>query len=318
MCGIAGWFAPRGASFAVSTMREAVASMAGAMVHRGPDADGVWADPEGRCVLGHRRLSIIDTSEAGVQPMLSAGGRRAITYNGEIYNYLDLRPELEALGSRFRTRTDTEVLLEALANWDVAALPRLDGMFAFAMFDTLTGELFLARDAFGEKPLYYTKLRNGGIAFASELQALERCPGFDPAVDVSAMAEVLSFQYIGAPRCIYRSVKKLEPGHWLKISADGMTSTGRYFEFRPGQAGFVDRPLPELADELEDILLRSISRRMIADVPLGAFLSGGVDSSTVCALVRKRLDRPLKTFSMGFLDEPDSEHVVARAFAKHL
>ena len=299
-------------------MREAVASMAGAMVHRGPDADGVWADPEGRCVLGHRRLSIIDTSEAGVQPMLSAGGRRAITYNGEIYNYLDLRPELEALGSRFRTRTDTEVLLEALANWDVAALPRLDGMFAFAMFDTLTGELFLARDAFGEKPLYYTKLRNGGIAFASELQALERCPGFDPAVDVSAMAEVLSFQYIGAPRCIYRSVKKLEPGHWLKISADGMTSTGRYFEFRPGQAGFVDRPLPELADELEDILLRSISRRMIADVPLGAFLSGGVDSSTVCALVRKRLDRPLKTFSMGFLDEPDSEHVVARAFAKHL
>lgn len=299
-------------------MREAVASMAGAMVHRGPDADGVWADPEGRCVLGHRRLSIIDTSDAGVQPMLGAGGRRAITYNGEIYNYLDLRPELETLGSRFRTRTDTEVLLEALAHWDVAALPRLDGMFAFAMFDALTGELFLARDAFGEKPLYYTKLRNGGIAFASELQALERCPGFDSAVDVSAMAEVLSFQYIGAPRCIYRSVKKLEPGHWLKINADGVTSTGRYFEFRPGQSGFVDRPLPELADELEDILLRSISRRMIADVPLGAFLSGGVDSSTVCALVRKRLDRPLKTFSMGFLDEPDSEHVVARAFAEHL
>jgi asparagine synthase (glutamine-hydrolysing) len=299
-------------------MREAVASMAGAMVHRGPDAHGVWADPEGRCVLGHRRLSIIDTSEAGVQPMLSAGGRRAITYNGEIYNYLDLRAELEGLGSRFRTRTDTEVLLEALANWDVAALPQLDGMFAFAMFDTLTGELFLARDAFGEKPLYYTKLHNGGVAFASELQALERCPGFDPAVDVSAMAEVLSFQYIGAPRCIYRSVKKLEPGHWLKISADGVTSTGRFFEFRPGQAGFVDRPLPDLADELEDILLRSISRRMIADVPLGAFLSGGVDSSTVCALVRKRLNRPLKTFSMGFLDEPDSEHVVARAFAEHL
>ena len=299
-------------------MRDAVASMAGAMVHRGPDADGVWADPEGRCVLGHRRLSIIDTSDAGVQPMLDPRNRRAITYNGEIYNYLDLRPELESLGSRFRTRTDTEVLLEALANWDVAALPRLDGMFAFAMFDTLTGELLLARDAFGEKPLYYTKLRNAGIAFASELQALERCPGFDPAVDVSAMAEVLSFQYIGAPRCIYRSVKKLEPGHWLKISADGTSSTGRYFEFRPGQGGFVDRPLPELADELEDILLRSISRRMIADVPLGAFLSGGVDSSTVCALVRKRLDRPLKTFSMGFLDEPDSEHVIARAFAEHL
>src|SRR5439155_24120834 len=213
----------------LSAMKETVGAMVGTMIHRGPDAQGLWSDPKGRCVLGHRRLSIIDTSDAGLQPMASGDGRYVITFNGEIYNYLEIRPLIETAGIRLRGRTDTEVLLETLALWGAGALDRFDGMFAFAIFDTYTGELLLARDPFGEKPLYYTELPNGAVGFASELQALERMPNFDVTVDVNAVAEILSFQYVGAPRSIYSSVKKLQPGHWLRITADGSQRTGRYF-----------------------------------------------------------------------------------------
>src|SRR5882672_6284765 len=162
-------------------------------------------------------------------------------------------------------------------------------MFAFAAYDTLTRSLLLARDPFGEKPLYYSSLPGGGIAFASELQALELVPGIDTTVDVEAVAELLSFQYIGAPRSIYASVKKLPPGHWMKISKTGERQIERYFEFRPGAGGYAARKRSDLVDQLEEILTNSVKRRLIADVPLGAFLSGGVDSSTVCALVRRKL-----------------------------
>jgi asparagine synthase (glutamine-hydrolysing) len=299
-------------------MVQAVQRMVRTIAHRGPDAERIWTDARGRCVLGHRRLSIIDTSNAGLQPMSGCERRWIICFNGEIYNYLQVRPQLQAAGVQFRGRTDTEVLLEAIAHWGTNALDRIDGQFAFAAFDTFTGELLLARDPFGEKPLYFTHLPDGTVAFASELQALELLPGFDALVDVDAVAEMLTFQYIGAPRSIYRSVQKLPPGHWMKISPSGQTQLRRYFQFRPGLSGFSDQPLSRLADELEDILLRSIGRRMIADVPLGAFLSGGVDSSTVCGLVRRKLSRPLMTFSTGFKDAPESEHLVARQFAKHL
>jgi asparagine synthase (glutamine-hydrolysing) len=299
-------------------MQETVVAMIGTMIHRGPDAEGVWSDPQGRCVLGHRRLSIIDTSDEGLQPRVSGDGRYVITFNGELYNYQEIRPQLEAAGVRLRGRTDTEILLEALALWGTSALERFDSQFALAMFDTRTGEVLLARDPFGEKPLYYTELPNGAVGFASELQALERLPGFDATVDVNAVAEMLAFQYIGAPRSIYSSVRKLGPGHWLKIAPDGSMQTGRYFRFEPGRSGFDSRPMADLADELEDILSRSVRRRLIADVPLGAFLSGGVDSSTACALVRRKLGLPLKTFSIGFDGAPESEHLAARAFAEHL
>lgn len=318
MCGIAGLFRPGRTENSTEALGAVVRSMTDTMVHRGPDAQGIWVDPKGRCALGHRRLSIIDTSDAGRQPMAGGGGELVISFNGEIYNFLELKLQLTAVGVQFHGRTDTEVLLEALRVWGVDALPRLDGMFAFAAFDTRSGELLIARDPFGEKPLYYTRLADGMIAFASELQALERVPGFDLSVDVDAVAEVLSFQYIGAPRTIYASVRKLPPGHWLKIHKGGQQEIGRYFQFRPGASGFTDRPVPQLVDELEDILVRSIRRRMIADVPLGAFLSGGVDSSTVCALVRRKLDRPLMTFSIGFEGAPESEHLTARTFAAHL
>lgn len=318
MCGIAGLF-----NFSTSLREPGLAErfvrrMMDSMVHRGPDAEGIWADQLGRCVLGHRRLSIIDTSDAGRQPMAGYDGRWVITFNGEIYNFQELRRELEAAGTSFHGRTDTEVLLAGLANWGVKVLQRLDGMFAFAAFNRESGEILLARDPFGEKPLYYLELHGGGLAFASELHSLEILPGFEADLSLDAMAEVLMFQYIGAPRTIYRSVKKLQPGHWLRCSPNRLQEIGRYFEFEPGRAGFERRAISDLADELEELLVVSLRRRLIADVPLGAFLSGGVDSSTVCALIRKRLGVPLKTFSMGFEGAEESEHDVAREFAQHL
>lgn len=318
MCGVAGLFAVPRTMLEPANAAAAVQHMLGTLVHRGPDASGAWSDPRGVCHLGHRRLSIIDTSNAGLQPMIGGGGRWVVSFNGEIYNFLELRPQLEALGVPFKGRTDTEVLIEAVAAWGAGALPRLDGQFAFAAFDALSGDLLLARDPFGEKPLYYIELPEGGLAFASELQALETLPFLDPEVSVDAVSELLMFQYIGAPRTIYRTVKKLPPGHWLLARAGRAPDVRRYFDFAPGRHGFDRRPIQQLADEAEDILLRSLKRRMISDVPLGAFLSGGVDSSTACALIRKRLQAPLKTFSIGFTDTEESEHETARIFARHL
>jgi asparagine synthase (glutamine-hydrolysing) len=292
--------------------------MTRSLAHRGPDAEGVWHDKLDRCSLGHRRLSIIDTSEAGKQPMLSASGRWVVSFNGELYNFQELRAQLQAAGVAFRGRTDTEVLLNAIDFWGIDALSKFEGMFAFAAFDCASGQLILARDPFGEKPLYYAEMSGGGIAFASELQALELVPSVDLSVSPDSVAELLMFQYIGAPRTIYRSVKKLPPGHWLVCYPGQEPRLGSYFRFEPGLAGFDSRPIGDLADELEAILVRSLRRRLISDVPLGAFLSGGVDSSTVCALITKRLGVPLKTFSIGFDGAPESEHQAARAFATHL
>jgi len=316
MCGIAGLYRPR-RPFAIGESTGLIRAMTDSLAHRGPDAEGQWSDPQGRCIFGHRRLSVIDTSQAGRQPFLSNDGRLVITFNGEIYNYRELKPLIENAGVRLRGRTDTEILIEALGLWGVQALEKLDGMYAFATFDTQTGELLLARDPFGEKPLYWMDLPDGGLAFASELQALEQLPGFDGTVDLAAAGEVLCFQYIGAPRSIYRQVRKLRPGHWMRRSAAGEETSGSFFAFRPVE-GRTDRSLPELADELEDILVRSLRRRIRTDVPLGAFLSGGVDTSTACALLRRKLDVPLSTYSIGFKDTQESEHLTARAFARHL
>jgi asparagine synthase (glutamine-hydrolysing) len=309
MCGIAGLFDREDAGGWVLRMTQAQA-------HRGPDDSGIWRDPAGRCALGHRRLAVIDPSPAGRQPM--AAGRWVVSFNGEIYNFAELRAELEARGAAFRGRTDTEVLLQALAAWGVEALPRLDGMFALAAFDRVAGTLLLARDPFGEKPLYYAAPAGGGLAFASELHALAGVPGVDLSITADALAELLMFQYIGAPRSIYRGVRKLPPGHWLACSPGAAPRLGRYFRFAPGEQAPDPRPLAALADELEAILVRSLRRRLAADVPLGAFLSGGVDSSTACALVRRALGRPLRTFSIGFAGAPESEHETARRFARHL
>jgi asparagine synthase (glutamine-hydrolysing) len=315
MCGIAGLYRPQ-RPFDNAETTQLVRLMTDRLIHRGPDAEGHWSDPEGRCILGHRRLSIIDVSDAGRQPFASSDGRWVITFNGEIYNFQELRPAIERQGGQIRGRTDTEVLVESVALWGIDALHRLDGMFAFAAYDRLTGDLILARDAFGEKPLYFMELATGGLAFASELQALECLPEFDPTIDHSAIAELLCFQYIGAPRSIYRKVEKLRPGHWIRLTATGGRSTGRFYEFQP--TGTDKRRLPDMVDELEGVLVRSLRRRLIADVPLGVFLSGGVDSSTACALMTRKLGVATATYSVGFKNEPGSEHLTARAFARHL
>lgn len=317
MCGIAGLYSFQGHIQYLEGQMHLVQQMTDRIRHRGPDADGVWVDDQGRCALGHRRLSIIDTSDAGRQPMHWNNGEWSISFNGEIYNFNELKSELQTQGVVFHGRTDTEVLLAGLAIWGDKVFQRLDGMFAFAAFHHPSGEMILARDPFGEKPLYYFQTATGGLAFASELQCLEIVPGFSAEICPDALSELLMFQYIGAPRTIYRQVHKLPPGHFMRVKGSSV-ETHRYFHFQPGAQGFSGESRAALADELEDILVRSLQRRMIADVPLGAFLSGGVDSSTVCALARRKLGVPLKTFSIGFEGAEESEHELARAFSKHL
>jgi len=305
------------ASFSAEALTSMVKDITDQMIHRGPDDSGVWVAPGNLCAFGQRRLSIIDLSPAGHQPMISSDGRAVITFNGEIYNYLELRAELKAQGVQFRTQTDTEVLLESLRTWGEAAFQKFDGMYAFALFDETTKDILIGRDPFGEKPLYYTQT-NEYVAFASELHCLTKLPQFDFSVDDSAVAELLMLQYIHAPRTMYRGVKKLPPGHFMRIAPDGKVTITQHFSFRPQLAPYSNRSISELADELQEILIRSIKRRMISDVPLGAFLSGGVDSSLVVALMAKEFGRDVQTFSIGFAGDKDSEHEFARATAKHL
>jgi asparagine synthase (glutamine-hydrolysing) len=317
MCGIAGIIDLRG-KWSRETLADIAARMADTMPHRGPDDRGVWVSPDGRCALAHRRLSIIDTSSGGHQPFHHPDGRHVVTFNGEIYNFLELREQLAARGHTFRTKSDTEVLVHLLAAEGVAALEALDGQFSFGLYDTAARTLLLGRDPFGEKPLYWSE-GPGWFAFASELHALPQVPDFDASIDGDTIAEYLALQYVDAPRSIYRHAHKLRPGHWLQFDAAGQTRIGRHFAFRPRGPVRSARPMQDLADELESILLRLVRRRMIADVPLGAFLSGGVDSSTVVALMSKALGRRVKTFSIGFENAPDeTEHLFARQMAEHL
>ena len=316
MCGIAGFVDLRG-RFHAEALRELATRMANTMLHRGPDDGGAWVDPTGYCAFSQRRLSIIDLSPAGHQPMQSSDGRTCITFNGEIYNFNDLRSELESNGRTLRTRTDTEVLLEAIRAYGTETFLKLDGMYAFAFFDEQTSDLILARDPFGEKPLYYTH-QNGYFAFASELHALPVLPQFDATIDEEAIAQLFMLQYVHAPRTIYRSAKKLPPGHWLRLSRDGTIRIEQFYKFTPQSGPFEDRSLDDLADELKEILVRSVRRRMISDVPVGAFLSGGVDSSLVVALIARELGHKVKTFSIGFDKAPESEHLFARQMAERL
>ena len=316
MCGISGLINKRG-RFSREEMAILGVAMADTMVHRGPDDSGVWVSDDDYCVLSHRRLSIIDTSAAGRQPFLSPSGREAITYNGEFYSFLELKDELSQSGVSFHTRTDTEVLLAGLLREGPALLSRIDAMFAFGFYDSGTRELLLARDIFGEKPLYYYDC-DAYFAFASELHALTLLPDFDPSIDREAIATFLSLQYLPAPRTIYSRARKLPPGSFLRLRPGEEARVERYFAFHTAGIRRNQRSLDELAEELEEILLRSLRRRLIADVPLGAFLSGGVDSSTLAALVTRRLNRSLQTFSIGFAGHEDSEHLDAREMARHL
>lgn len=319
MCGITGFWGS-GAPATVLAER-----MARRIETRGPDDAGAWADDAAGLGLAHRRLSIIDLTPAGHQPMHSPCGRYVLVYNGEIYNHHDLRMVLEAEGGAFdwRGHSDSETLLAALRHWGVqGALERLNGMFAFALWDASQRTLFLARDRMGEKPLYYG--RSGGtFLFGSELKALTVHPDWQSEVDRDALALYMRHNYVPAPWSIYQGIAKLLPAHFVAIT-DGGRSIGRpicYWNLAQvaerGVASDVSAP-DVLIDELDALMRDAVKRRMAADVPLGAFLSGGYDSTTIAALMQVQSERPVKTFSIGFNEEGYNEAQYARAVADHL
>jgi len=316
MCGIAGVWRLAGAS--AEELAAQSRAMTDAIAYRGPDGDGHWSDPAVGVALGHRRLAIIDLTPTGLQPMTSADGRFVITYNGELYNRAEMAGELDR---PWRGTSDTEVLLEAIAAFGIdGALERANGLFAFAVFDRGTRTLHLARDRLGIKPLYWTR-QNGTFAFASELKALRALDGLACTIDPGALASYLRYACVPAPGTIYREVAKLAPGHRVEASAPGVT-VRRYWDgaevARRGQEGCDRRPEQDIIEELHDLLADAVQRQMVSDVPLGAFLSGGIDSSTVVALMQRASARPVKTFSIGFREQAFNEAEAAKAVARHL
>jgi asparagine synthase (glutamine-hydrolysing) len=321
MCGIAGLIDLRRQSSEESLCASAKA-MADAIAHRGPDASGTWADPTHGIAFGHRRLSIVDLSEAGAQPMASHCGRMMISYNGEVYNAADLRTELEAAGRTFRGHSDTEVIVEACAEWGVArTLPRLNGMFALALWDCKEKTLTLVRDRMGIKPLYWAAFE-GLVLFGSELRALRAHPGWTPKLNRDALASYLRHNCIPAPHTIYRGVQKLMPGRMVTFGPDGKVREETYWSMEDiataGMADRLDISDDEAVAALEELLSDAVSKRMIADVPLGSFLSGGIDSSTITALMQAHSNKPVKTFTIGFDEKGYDESVHAKAVAQHL
>jgi asparagine synthase (glutamine-hydrolysing) len=321
MCGIAGiWDRPwKSAPAAVTAMAEA---MTDTLRHRGPDEGAVFADTGAWFALGHRRLSIVELSPAGAQPMISSCGRFVISYNGEVYNAAELRPELEAAGRRFRGHCDTEVILEGAAVWGVeATVRRLIGMFAIALWDKRERVLYLIRDRLGIKPLYWANF-DDRVLFGSELKALRADSGWTPALDRDALAAYLRFGYVPAPHTIYRGVRKLPPGTILTVREHGVPKITSFWSLadvaRAGQSARLDVSEEEATKRFDALLRDAIGRRMVADVPLGAFLSGGIDSSTVVALMQAQSPRPVRTFSIGFREHGFDEAPYAAEVARHL
>lgn len=321
MCGIVGVLDPSRSRSQEDT-RELLRVLSEPIVARGPDGEGVWIDESAGIGLGHRRLAILDLSEHGHQPMLSADGRYVITYNGEVYNQAELKRALEAHGSRFRGHSDTEFLVEAVSRWGVErTLDRIDGMFAFAVWDRNERVLVLARDRMGEKPLYFGRLRTGEVMFGSSLDSFRAHPSFDAGVDRDALALFFRHKYVPAPFTVYAGISKLEPGHVLRIGADGLlgdptpywsyldaTSRGRTYSGTPEEA----------ADQLDDLLRQSVRRQLVADVPVGAFLSGGIDSSLIVAIAQQESSDTVRTFTIGSESSSYDEASDAARVAAHL
>ncbi len=311
--------------------RDTLSRMVRALSHRGPDDEGLWIDAQAGVALGHRRLAVIDLSPQGRQPMHSHDGRYVIVFNGEIYNFRELRRELEREGKapQWRGRSDTEVLLAAISFWGLKkALQGSVGMFALALYDRAEKKLYLARDRMGEKPLYYGWV-SGSLLFASELKAFRAYPRWTGSIDRVSVGLLLRHNYIPAPRCIYENVRKLPPGRLLEVelSAGGCSvSTGPEPEpyWDPletalkGQEARFEGSEKEAVENLGELLGRAVQGQMISDVPLGAFLSGGIDSSTVVALMQAASSRPVRTFTGGFHQWDYNEAVDARRVAEHL
>ena len=308
MCGIAGILGRHGA--AASPLRPVLELMGEALAHRGPDEHGTWT--EGTVGLTARRLRVVDLI-GGQQPFSSEDRALHLVANGEIYNADELREELLRKGHHFSSRTDTEVILHAYEELGPACLERLEGMFAFALWDSRTRKLFLARDRFGEKPLYYASLAHS-LVFASELKALLLHPGVSRDLDWSSVARYLTHEYVPAPHAIFTAAKKLPPAHWMLVGADGSARTERYWT--PPRPSHIAPPAREAAAEIRSLLRASVRRRIACDVPWGTFLSGGLDSSLVTALAVAFASRTVKTFAIGFdestYDERNNAANVAR------
>lgn len=321
MCGIVGFLGTTvGEEAALVTLAR---KMSTCLAHRGPDDSGEWVDGRVGLGLGFRRLSILDLSPMGHQPMASRCGRYIIVFNGEIYNYLDIRAEIEAGGAaQWRGHSDTEVILAAISRWGIGpTLERLTGMFALAVWDHAEQTLHIARDRLGEKPLYYGWL-DGSFVFASELKALRVHPRWKGEIDRSALVLFLRYGYVPAPHSIYTGIRKLWPGTFLSVHPDGSSNESQYWSAREVAERGVAEPFKgsdtEAAETLERLLSRAVGRQMVADVPLGAFLSGGIDSSTVVALMQAQSARPVQTFTIGFRETGHNEAEHAKAVARHL
>lgn len=325
MCGIVGILDLGGQSLSAITLKR----MATAIAHRGPDDDGVWFDESHGIGLAHRRLSILDLSPAGHQPMLSISGRYVVAFNGEIYNHQDLRISLEKVGAgvtalfKWRGHSDTETLLAGFDAWGIrGTIERTIGMFAFAVWDRKDRVLTLGRDRLGEKPLYYGQ-QGASFIFGSELKALKVHPSFKADIDRDALCLFLRHNYIPAPYSIYRGIYKLPPGHLLTVSDERHEPVIKaYWSLtdvaESGCRSALGGSAQAVTDELEHLLKSAVRQQMIADVPLGAFLSGGIDSSTVVALMQAQSDKPVKTFTIGFNEDGYNEAVHAKAVALHL
>ncbi len=327
MCGIAGFFSPPdGVNAFPNSEREAIAMKMGeALAHRGPDDFLVWQEPKAGVAFSFRRLAILDLSTNGRQPMDSSRGRYTLELNGEIYNYLELKKELETSGkfsSAFRGHSDTEVLLAGFEVWGIeATLKKANGMFALAVWDRETQQLLLARDRMGEKPLYYGVV-DGKFLFASELKALFATPGFRGTLDYEALALLFRYGYIPTPYSVFREIKKLTPGRWLRIDRQFQIKEGEFWSLAQAAAHGLSNPfagtMRDAEATFETLLSDSIQKRRLSDVPLGAFLSGGIDSSLIVALMQKQSTSPVKTFTIGFEEAEYDESTYAAAVAAHL
>lgn len=328
MCGINGFYSQSSSRF-----NNVIDKMNLALLHRGPDNSGIWSDINSGTVLGHQRLSIIDLSTAGHQPMQSNSGRYIITYNGEIYNHLELRRELEISNSsiKWQGNSDTETLLEAVDYWGVeTALKKIDGMFAFGMWDRKKHNLILARDRIGEKPLYFGWQGKGDkktFLFSSELKALKIHPEFNREINRNAIALQLRHNCIPAPYSIYKDIYKLLPGYYIELNNNDLKKGNLplskvYWSLSETAIYGSNNQLllneTDIQNNLEDQLKLSVKKQMISDVPIGAFLSGGIDSSTIVALMQSQSNHPVKTFTIGFSENDYSEAEYAKKIAKHL
>ncbi|MEJ6006635.1 asparagine synthase (glutamine-hydrolyzing) [Paucibacter sp. AS339] len=320
MCGIAGFWR-WGPSQEKQGLQTLALAMAQQLAHRGPDDAGVWSEESAQLALAHRRLAIVDLSPLGHQPMASGNHRYVIVFNGEIYNFRSLREELLALGHQFRSTGDTEVMLSAFMQWGVAAaVKRFAGMFAFALWDRQEQALHLCRDRLGKKPLYLLRTPQG-LAFASELKAFSALPGFRPTLSPEGVEGFFRYGYVAENLCIFKEVIKVSPGELLTLNAQGESHSEAFWTLagcinQPGQARISD-PV-EAQERLLSVLRTATQERMLADVPLGAFLSGGIDSGLVVSLMQEHAQQPTRTFSIGFEESSHDEAPVARRVAEHL